>query len=403
MIKKFRDRMLDYLPEGDAQSGIILIACSVGSLLLANLPATSTGYTLLWHHEIASGWSLLHFINDILMTIFFYLVGLEIKKELLGGELAHLKKAILPFFAALGGMLTPALFYTAFNFGTADIKGWGVPTATDIAFSIGILALLGTRIPKGLKVFLVALAIIDDLGAVVVIALFYSEGVSWPYILCAFAVTGALYALHRYVNFYRPWLWLLSGVLIWYLVHHSGIHATIAGVLLALATPLLYKKRFPIREMEHWFHTPVNKVIVPLFAIANTAIILNGGVVSGIGTNLGLGIILGLALGKPIGITLFTWIADKMNWAHLPTGVGYRMIIGVGMLAGIGFTMSLFVSFLAFDDPYRQDVAKLAIMVGSVIAGIAGLMYLKSVTTTPAKKKPKSKPATTTSANEQDV
>jgi NhaA family Na+:H+ antiporter len=391
MIKRIRDKVLDYLPEGDAQSGIILVLCALGSLLLANLPATSTGYTLLWHHEIASGWSLLHFINDILMTVFFYVVGLEIKKELLGGELAHLKKAILPFFAALGGMLVPALIYTAFNFGTPDIKGWGVPTATDIAFSIGILALLGTRIPKGLKVFLVALAIIDDLGAVVVIALFYSQGVSAAYILAAFAVTAGLYALHRYLNFYRPWLWLLTGVLIWYLVHYSGIHATISGVMLAMATPLLYKKRFPIREMEHLFHVPVNKFVVPLFAISNTAIILNGGVVSGIGTHLGLGIILGLSLGKPMGIALFTWIADKLGWADLPTGVGYRMIIGVGMLAGIGFTMSLFVSFLAFDDPYRQDVAKLAIMVGSVIAGIAGLVYLKSVANkqVPGRKKPR--------------
>lgn len=385
MFKKFRKNILDNLPEGDAQSGLILVACAVVSLLLSNLSATSGLYLPMWHYEPIPGWSLLHIINDGIMTIFFFVVGLEIKKELLVGELAHRKKALLPLLAAIGGMAMPAILYTVFNFGTPNLKGWGIPTATDIAFSIGILALLGTRIPYSLKVFLTALAIIDDLGAVVVIALFYSQGVSVWYILGAVGVTWGLFALYRYGRFFHAGLWMAVGVVIWFLMHHSGIHATIAGVLLALATPLTFQGKHTLEYLAEFFHKPVNHIVIPLFAIANTAIVINGDVISGIGSSIGLGIILGLVVGKPVGIALFTWLAVKLNWAQLPKGVGYKMIWGVGMLAGIGFTMSLFVSFLAFEDVYRQDVAKIAILLGSFISGLAGLMYLKSIT----KKKPK--------------
>lgn len=383
MLKKIRKNVLDNLPEGDAQSGLMLVLCAVVSLWLSNAANTSEGYVAMWHHEIAEGWSLLHIINDGLMAIFFFLVGLEIKKEVLEGELAHRKKALLPVLAAFGGMAVPAFIYFLFNFGTPNLKGWGIPTATDIAFSIGILALLGTRVPYSLKVFLTALAIIDDLGAVVVIALFYSQGISLLYIFGALAVTGGLYALERYGRFFHAGLWLLAGGLIWYFMHHSGIHATISGVLLAMVTPLNYKGKHPLKHLAHFFHKPVNYFIIPLFAIANTAIVINGDVISGVGTSIGLGIILGLTLGKPVGIALFTWLAVRLRWAHLPSGVGYKMIWGVGMLAGIGFTMSLFVSFLAFEDVYRQDVAKIAILIGSFLASLAGLLYLKSITQKP--------------------
>jgi len=380
MFKKTRNKILENLPEGDAQSGLLLVLCAVTSLTLSNLSATSAGYVHLWHWEIAKDWSLLHLINDCLMAFFFFVVGLEIKKELLEGELAHRKKASLPALAALGGMMLPAIIYLLFNQGTPNQHGWGIPTATDIAFSIGILALLGTRIPYSLKVFLTALAIIDDLGAVVVIALFYSEGVSLTYILAAMAATAGLFVVHRFLHFFNNGLWILAGVLIWILMFYSGIHATIAGVLLAIATPNAFQNRRPVQQLSAFFHKPVNYFIIPLFAVANTAILINGGVLSGIGSSIGLGIILGLVLGKPIGIILFTWLAVKLDWARLPSGVGYKMIWGVGMLAGIGFTMSLFVSFLAFEDAYRQDIAKIAILVGSFLASILGLIYLKLIT-----------------------
>lgn len=380
MLKKIRKNILENLPEGDARTGLILVLCAVVSLHLSNISATSGFYLQMWHRELFGPWNLLLLINDVLMAFFFFVVGLEIKKELLEGELSHRKKALLPLLAALGGMAVPAIIYTIFNAGTANLHGWGIPTATDIAFSIGILALLGTRVPFSLKVFLTALAIIDDLGAVVVIALFYSQGVSLLYILGAVAVTAGLFAIKRYFHYFHSGLWLLAGALIWYLMHHSGIHATIAGILLAIATPVAYRGQRPLEQLAAFFHKPVNYFIIPLFAIANTAIVINGSVMSGIGSSIGLGIILGLFVGKPVGIALFTWLAVKLNLAHLPSGVGYKMIWGVGMLAGIGFTMSLFVSFLAFEDTYRQDVAKIAILLGSFVSGVAGLLYLKSIT-----------------------
>jgi len=380
MLKKLRNNILENLPEGDARTGLILVLCAVVSLHLSNISTTSGFYLQLWHRELFGSWNLLLLINDVLMAFFFFVVGLEIKKELLEGELSHRKKALLPLLAAVGGMAVPAIIYTIFNVGTTNLHGWGIPTATDIAFSIGILALLGTRVPFSLKVFLTALAIIDDLGAVVVIALFYSQGVSVLYILGAVAVIAALFLFKRYFHYFHAGLWLLAGVFVWYLMHHSGIHATIAGILLAIATPISYRGKRPLEKLAAFFHKPVNYFIIPLFAIANTAIVINGSVMSGIGSSIGLGIILGLFVGKPVGIALFTWLAVKLNLAHLPSGVGYKMVWGVGMLAGIGFTMSLFVSFLAFEDTYRQDVAKIAILLGSFISGVAGLVYLKAVT-----------------------
>ncbi len=379
MLKKIRKNILENLPEGDARTGLILVLCAVVSLLLSNMSAISAAYLSMWNSEVFGSWSLLLLVNDVFMAFFFFVVGLEIKKELVEGELSHRKKALLPLLAALGGMAFPAIIYVLFNYGTSNMHGWGIPTATDIAFSIGILALLGTRIPNSLKVFLTALAIIDDLGAVVVIALFYSQGVSLGYILAAISVTSALVVAHRYLHFYNSVFWLLSGGLIWYLMHHSGIHATIAGVLLAVATPISYKGKRPLEQLATFFHKPVNYCIIPLFALANTAIVISGNVWSGIGSSIGLGIILGLAVGKPVGITLFTWLAVKLHWAHLPSGVGYKMIWGVGMLAGIGFTMSLFVSFLAFEDAYRQDISKIAILLGSLLSAVAGLLFLKAV------------------------
>jgi Na+:H+ antiporter, NhaA family len=361
-----------------------LILCTILSLLFANI-IFKQSYIDFWAFELG-GKNLLHLINDGLMTVFFLVVGLEIKKELQIGELSNFKKALLPFVCALGGMVTPAVIYVALNFGSKDISGWGIPTATDIAFSIGILAILGSRIPHGLKVFLTALAIIDDLGAVVVIALFYSQEISFFYLSCAIGLTVLLWILLKFAKFYNPILWIIAGCGIWYFLHHSGIHSTIAGVLLATVIPIEYKNTRPLERIAEWLHKPVNYFVIPLFAIANTAIMLNGDVLSAITSTLSLGIIFGLFVGKPLGIMLFAYVSSKSGWAELPNQVDWKLLFGASILAGIGFTMSMFVSFLAFQDAYRQDVSKIAILTGSLLAGVTGLIYLDLALKNKAKK-----------------
>ena len=369
-----KNKLLENLPEGNALSGLVLVGCTLASLLFANLLFKQT-YLDFWTNPIA-GISLLHLINDGLMTIFFLVVGLEIKKEIQIGELANFKKAFLPFFCALGGMIAPATIYYVLNFGTNNVSGWGIPTATDIAFSIGILAILGSRIPHGLKIFLTALAIIDDLGAVVVIALFYSKEISFVNLSFAIGLTLLLWILLRFAKFYNILLWTIVGCGIWYFLYHSGIHSTIAGVLLAAVTPVKYKNKNPLEKIAKGLHKSVNYFIIPLFAIANTAILINGDVISAITSSISVGIILGLFIGKPLGIMLFAYVSTKLGWAQLPNQVNWRLLLGAAILAGIGFTMSLFVSFLAFKDIYRQDIAKIAILLGSLIASIMGLLYL---------------------------
>ena len=371
-MKKF----LNKLPEGNALSGIILTLCTIASLLVSNSFFGST-YIEFWHIKLGH-YSLLHIVNDMLMTVFFLVVGLEIKKELLIGELKNRKKALLPALCAVGGMIIPALIFLYFNYGTINSNGWGIPTATDIAFSLGILGLLGSRIPNGLKVFLTALAIIDDLGAVLVIALFYSQSISIIYLLIALTLTALLLALQK--KHYNIYIWLIVGTFIWLFLDSSGIHGTIAGVLFALTIPIEFKKSKPLKNFVDALHKPVNYIIIPLFAIANTAIVFNGDATTAIQSNISIGIILGLFLGKPLGILLTALFFNKFKVAELPTGVNWKMLIGVAFLAGIGFTMSLFVTFIAYEDTPRQDICKIAILIGSGLSGVIGLLYLKLVT-----------------------
>lgn len=369
-------KLLFNLPEGNAISGLILVACTAISLLFAN-SIFGEAYIVFWHFEIGN-FSLLHIINDMLMTIFFFVVGLEIKKELLIGELKNIKKAMLPALCAVGGMAIPAFIFLLFNFGTINSNGWGIPTATDIAFSIGILGLLGSRIPEGLKIFLTALAIIDDLGAVLVIAIFYSQSISLVYLLIALLSTAILFVLQK--KYFNIFIWLVIGCAIWYFLNLSGIHGTIAGVLLALTIPIEFKKSKPLETIVEFLHKPVNYFIIPLFAIANTAIIFSGDLTTAIKSNISIGIIFGLLIGKPLGIILTALLFNKFKVTELPTGVNWKMLTGVAMLAGIGFTMSLFVTFIAYEDTPRQDICKVAILIGSGLSAISGLLYLKLIT-----------------------
>ncbi|SFC82738.1 Na+:H+ antiporter, NhaA family [Flexibacter flexilis DSM 6793] len=375
------------LPEGDAKSGLILILCVMGSLALAN-SAWSSVYVNFWNKTVTGEFTVLHLVNDGLMTIFFAVVGLEIKKEMVVGELSNFRKALLPFLCAIGGIIAPALIYAALNYQTENITGWAIPTATDIAFSIGILALLGSSIPRSLKVFLTALAIIDDLGAVVVIALFYSQSIDFYYVMGAILLPLGLWLLERYTKFYHISLWAVVGAVVWYLLHYSGIHATIAGVLIAAVTPIRNKNSEPLEELAHLLHQPVNKFIVPLFAIANTAIVLNAGVMGELLSGISLGIMAGLIVGKPLGIMLIAFISTKIKLTELPNQVSWKLLFGTAILAGIGFTMSLFVSFLAFSDAHRQDISKIAILIGSVMSGVLGLIYLSQTLKQNASKTP---------------
>lgn len=372
---KVKNKIWDNLPEGNALSGIILIGCTIFSLLMANF-FVKQPYLDFWQTEIGN-MSILTFINDVLMTIFFLIVGLEIKKELVVGELKSFKKAFLPFICAVGGMIVPALIYVFFNYDTPFFHGWGIPTATDIAFSIGILAILGSKIPQGLKVFLTALAIIDDLGAVLVIAIFYSQSISFVYLSLAILCTLLLFLVQKYLKFYNLIVWLIVGCAIWYFLHHSGIHATIAGILVAIVTPIYFKGEEPLDFLIDKIHNIVNYFVIPVFAIANTAILVEGDLSTALKSTISLGIIFGLYLGKPLGIMAFAFIFTKLGLAHLPNNVSWKLLFGAAILAGIGFTMSLFVSFLAFTDSESQDVAKIAILIGSLLACVTGYLFLK--------------------------
>ncbi len=371
-------QLFQNLPEGNALSGLVLIFCTIFSLLMSNSGCQEI-YHKLWQIHFFS-FSLLDLINDGLMTFFFFVVGLEIKKELLIGELTNPKKALLPFFCALGGMIAPAVIFIIFNAGTKNLSGWAIPTATDIAFSVGILAMLGKRIPLGLTVFLTALAIIDDLGAVVVIAVFYSHGLEYGNLVSALVLTGFLYILVRYFSFYNTVFLFVIGFFIWYFLHHSGVHATIAGVLLASVVPISVKNKAILEPLAQRFHWSVNYLIVPLFALANTAITLHGSFSETIFSTIGLGIVLGLLVGKPLGILVAAFFSVRLKLAELPSKVSWNLLFGTSILAGIGFTMSLFVSFLAFDDAARQDISKISILLGSLLSAAFGYILLKKIT-----------------------
>lgn len=362
------------------------MVCVVVALVIANSPFGGAFDTLLskelgFHTEsIHLRYPLLLWINDGLMAIFFLLVGLEIKRELVEGELSSFKKAALPIFAALGGVLAPAAIYFMLNKGTPTAAGWGIPMATDIAFAIAIITMLGSKVPSSLKIFLAALAIVDDLMAIVVIAVFYSSELHYDYLLYAVGIFLALLAINK-AGVKNLAAYLIPGVFIWYFIHHSGVHATIAGVLTAFAIPTTPgADESPLERLEHVLVNPVNYVIMPLFALTNTNIRFEEGMMEGLTTMLGLGIILGLVVGKPLGIALLSWITVKLGIGSMPNRAGWAHILGVGMLGGIGFTMSVFIALLSFpgEQPILAE-AKFSILAGSVLSGILGYTMLGSV------------------------
>jgi NhaA family Na+:H+ antiporter len=357
--------------------GLVLILCTILSLLLANSPFKDS-YINFWNTNI-NGHALTHWINDGLMAIFFLLIGLELEREVYIGELRNTRKALFPVIAAIGGVLIPAFIYTIFNYGTPLQKGAGIPMATDIAFAIGVLSLLGKRVPPALKIFITALAVIDDLCAILVIAVFYASGISGLYIGFASACFGIMILMNR-LKIHRLLPYIILGIALWYCLLHSGVHATIAGVLTAFAIPFGDGSERSISyKLQNFLHRPVAYFIVPLFALANTALFIAPGVLEKLGSNEGLGIIIGLVAGKPLGIMLFTVLAVMLGFCRLPQELNWKHIFGVSLLAGIGFTMSIFVSLLAFEDLIEVETAKISIIVASLIAAILGLAVLKMI------------------------
>jgi len=365
--------------ESEKAGGILLIVCTVISLMLANSPIGDP-YLHLWHVKVA-GLSVEHWINDALMAIFFLLIGLELERELYNGELSSLRNALLPIVAAAGGIAVPALIHFGFNGGTPTQAGIGIPMATDIAFALGVLALLGSRVPASLKVFLTALAVMDDLGAIIVIALFYTAELAFVYLLGALAVFGALLFLNRVLRVMSLIPYLLGGVLMWFLMLKSGVHATIAGVLLAFAIPFSSRQddaASPSHRLEHVLHRPVAFVILPIFALANTGIVIGGDWAQELASSNSLGILAGLVVGKPLGITILSFLAVAIGLCKLPLDLRWRHVFGAGLLGGIGFTMSIFITNLAFtDEPGVVNASKMAILLASLSAGVLGFVWLK--------------------------
>jgi Na+:H+ antiporter, NhaA family len=381
LIRSVMRRFLD----SEASGGLVLMVVAALAILIANSPLSDVYFNVL--HLYAGPLSVSHWINDALMAVFFLLVGLEIKREMLDGQLSSWGRRILPGVAAAGGMLVPALIYTAFNHGDAEVmRGWAIPTATDIAFALGVLSLLGPRVPASLKVFLAALAIIDDLGAVVIIALFYTGDLSPPDLAGAAAVLAVLYALNRLgVRALSPYL--LLGVVLWVLVFRSGVHATVAGVLLALTIPIQRTPGAPeasgdvspLHRLEHALSKPVAFIIVPVFGFANAGVSFAGMSANILLAPLTLGVALGLLVGKVIGVFGLSTIMIRLNLADLPMGASWPQFFGVAVLCGIGFTMSLFIGLLAFaEQPLLQSEVKFGILGGSILAGLIGYGLLRA-------------------------
>ena len=357
--------------------GILLLSCTAISLLLANT-SFALNYFAVINIEIPSipidaihlPHTLLHWINDGLMAIFFFLAGMEIKREVTKGELSSFSQAILPVVAAIGGMVVPAIIFYFINKGTVFTNGWGIPMATDIAFSLGIAALLGSRVSLGLKIFLTALAIIDDLGAILAIAIFYSDSIHWLYLGVAAIIMLLLFLLMQFKIFNIATL--ILAILLWYCFFNSGIHATIAGVIVALFIPT-----DKLAKLENALHTPVNFIIIPIFALANTAILLPSDIAGAISTTLNVGIVAGLVIGKPLGIFTTCFITVKCKWGKLPANTSWMHIIGAGLLAGIGFTMSIFIATLAFKNSATIDIAKISALLGSFLSILFGMIWLR--------------------------
>ena len=413
----------------ESAGGVLLLVAAVMALIWANLPGDS--YIDFWDthirfdlHFVDLDYSLQHWVNDGLMAIFFFVVGMEIKRELLRGELTERRKAALPFAGAIGGMVVPALIYTAFNAGGEGQDGWGIPMATDIAFAVGVISLLGTRVPTSLKVFLLALAIVDDLGAISIIAVFYTDDLDMSW-LAGGAMFLAAVALAGRLHIRLLWVYVALGTGAWLCVHESGVHATVAGVALGLLTPiephfnsgeleaeearlmedyrrgsaegtpegitlrdsalaeledLARDSRSVLARLEHTLHPWSSFIIVPIFALANAGVALGGDAIEDAGrSTIAAGVLFGLAIGKPVGVTLACFVAVRLGWATLPEGVGWRSVAATGALAGIGFTVAIFISNLAFDDPALVDEAKIAILVASAISAVIGYTALRSM------------------------
>ncbi len=398
----------------EAAGGILLVAATVVALVWANSPWREAYEQLIHTHLSLSvgsfeiDESLQHVVNDGLMALFFFVVGLEIKRELVAGELRDRRAAVLPAVAALGGMVVPAVLFLALNLGGAGERGWGIPMATDIAFALGVVALLGRRVPAPLKVFLLTLAIVDDIGAIVVIAVFYSDGIRWTWFAEALVVLGIVVVAQR-ARVRSLVIYVVLGVAAWLFVFESGVHATVAGVVLGLLTPakpflpeveaeaivdqlegrndltaddvrqvefLVRESVPPTERLEHLLHPWTSYVIVPLFAFANAGIVLTGDAVSSPSSVL-LGVVLGLVVGKTVGISLFSWLAVRLGWGVLPEGVRFVQLVGVAALGGIGFTVSLFITALAFEgQPGLADQAKIGILVASIVAAVIGSVVL---------------------------
>ena len=361
--------------------GLILISMTALSLILANSPWQAT-YTNLWNLDLG-GHNLVHWINDGLMTIFFLLIGLELEREIYKGELSSIKNASLPIIAAIGGMVIPAGIFLMLNAGTNAQPGAGIPMATDIAFAIGILSLLGNRVPASSKIFLTALAVIDDLGAIIIIAAFYTTTLSFVNLIIAIGIFCFLLLVNR-LKVYNLIPYLIGGVAMWYFMSISGIHPTITGVLLAFTIPFRDGgEKSPSYVLQHFLHKPVAFLILPLFALANTCISIGNNLINGLGQNNSLGIIYGLVIGKPLGIWLFAFIGVSIGLCTLPSDLKWGNIIGIGFLGGIGFTMSIFIALLAFDIPEMIITSKIAIFVGSILSGSIGLLWLRLTFKTP--------------------
>lgn len=427
------DRMLSpvrgFLRHRLAGAALLMLA-TLTAIIIANSPLSHAYHHFLEAHiDIGAGgvgldYTIHHWINDGLMSIFFFLVGLEIKREILIGELSTLRKATLPAIAAVGGMLVPAGVYLLLNQGQPTTHGWGIPMATDIAFALGVLALLGDRVPIGVKVFLTALAIVDDIGAVLVIAIFYTSDINLLALGVGFGVLGLAVLFNR-LDVRHPFVYLLLGIFVWTAFLKSGIHATIAAILMAFVIPattridgvdlvrrvelitarlkaiglpedtrmnteeqqhsidamseVIEHAQAPLQRIEHDLHGPVTFFVLPVFALANAGVTLEGDLIGQLLSPLALGVILGLFVGKQLGITLATWLAVKLRIADLPAGVTWKQIHGANILAGIGFTMSLFVSSLAFENPAYIAEAKIGILTGSLVSGVVGYLFLSSV------------------------
>ena len=384
MTKLINLKIFAHFFRSSSAVGIFLITSLLVSLAIAN-SGWSEGFKGILNFELGFNTAWIHlkypvglWINDGLMAVFFLMVGLEIKREVIEGELSTFSHAVLPVLAAAGGVAVPALIYAFFNASDPQTaKGWGIPMATDIAFALGILSLLGSRVPSGLKIFLAALAIVDDLIAILVIALFYSSELNFMYLGYAGALLVLLVIFNR-SGIKNLLFYLLPGILIWYFIHHSGVHATIAGVLVAMTIPTNEDDtESPLEKLEHFLACPVNFLIMPVFALANTNITFEPAMLQGLFSSLGLGIVLGLFLGKPVGIFIMSWLSVKLKIAALPESVTWVHVLGLGLLGGIGFTMSIFIALLSFNDAVLQNEAKFAILAASTAAGITGFSILR--------------------------